>query len=71
MQKAENAADKAREAVLNHNQEMDKLRKSKLAFIEKLKDSEELGENSILLCVEGGWVALTYFVICQWGYFIK
>lgn len=57
MQKAENAADKAREAVLNHNQEMDKLRKSKLAFIEKLKDSEELGENSILLCVEGNSAA--------------
>ena len=52
--KAERAADKAREAVLNHSQEMKELRKSKLAFIEKLKDSEELGENSILLCVEGG-----------------
>ena len=63
--KAERAADKAREAVLNHSQEMKELRKSKLAFIEKLKDSEELGENSILLCVEGGRVALTYFIICQ------
>lgn len=55
--KAERAADKAREAVLNHSQEMKELRKSKLAFIEKLKDSEELGENSILLCVEGNSAA--------------
>ena len=51
--KAEKAADKAREAVLSHNKEMKELRKSKIAFIEKLKDSEQLGPNSTLLCVEG------------------
>lgn len=53
IQKAERAADKAREAILTHNKEMQNIRKSKLAFIEKLKDSRQLGEDSILLCVEG------------------
>ena len=52
-QKAEKAAEKAKNAVLSHNKEMQTIRKQKLAFIEKLKDCEKLGENSVLLCVEG------------------
>ena len=51
--KAEAAANKSREAILNHTKEMKEIRKNKLAFIDKLKDSEQLGQNSILLCVEG------------------
>lgn len=53
MQKAEKAADKAREAVLNHNKEMNEIRKNKLAFIDKLSDAEILGQDSILTIVEG------------------
>ena len=53
IQKAEKAADKAREAVLNHNKEMKEIRKNKLAFIDKLSDAEVLGEDSILVVVEG------------------
>ena len=53
LEKAEHAAEKAREAVLNHTKEMLDLRKQKLAFIDKLKDARILGEDSILLCVEG------------------
>lgn len=53
IQKAEVAAEKARNAVLNHNKEMQTIRKQKLAFIDKLKDCECLGKDSVLLCVEG------------------
>lgn len=52
-QKAEKAADKAREAVLNHTKEMADIRKNKLAFIDKLSDAENLGQNAILCIVEG------------------
>lgn len=51
--KAEKAADRARDAILNHEKEMITIRKNNLAFIDKLKDSEILGQDSILLCVEG------------------
>ena len=51
--KAEKAADKAREAVLNHTKEMKEIRKSKLAFIDKLSDAEVLGQDSILCVCEG------------------
>ena len=52
-QKAEKAADKAREAILNHTKEMNDIRKNKLAFIEKLSDAENLGQDAILCIVEG------------------
>lgn len=51
--KAEKAADKAREAVLNHTKEMNEIRKNKLAFIDKLSDAEVLGQDSILCICEG------------------
>lgn len=51
--KAEKAADKAREAVLNHTKEMKEIRKNKLAFIDKLSDAEVLGQESILCICEG------------------
>lgn len=53
IQKAEKAADKAREAVLNHTKEMKEIRKNKLAFIDKLSDAEVLGQESILCICEG------------------
>lgn len=53
IQKAEKAADKAREAVLNHNKEMTEIRKNKLAFIDKLSDAENLGQDAILCITEG------------------
>lgn len=53
IQKAEQAADRAREAVLNHTKEMSEIRKDKLAFIDKLSDAEYLGQDAILCIVEG------------------
>lgn len=52
-QKAEKAADKAREAILSQQKKMNDLRKQKIAFIDKLSDAEELGQDSILCVVEG------------------
>jgi DNA gyrase/topoisomerase IV subunit B len=52
-QSAERAADKAREAVLNNQKKMTALRKQKVAFIDKLADAENLGEDSILCIAEG------------------
>lgn len=52
-QKAEKAADKAREAILSHTKEMSYIRKNKLAFIEKLSDAENLGQDAVLCIVEG------------------
>lgn len=51
--KAEQAAEKAREAVLNRQKKMNDLRKQKVAFMDKLSDAEYLGEDSILCIVEG------------------
>lgn len=51
--KAEQAADRAREAVLSHTKEMNEIRKNKLAFIDKLSDAENLGPDAILTVVEG------------------
>lgn len=53
LEKAEKAADKARDAVLNYNKEMKEIRKNKLAFIDKLSDAEVLGQDSILCVCEG------------------
>ena len=52
-EKAEKAADKAREAILSHTKEMRDIRKNKLAFIEKLSDAENLGQDAVLCIVEG------------------
>lgn len=52
-EKAEKAADKAREAVMNHTKKMSDLRSKKVAFITKLSDAEELGEDATLCIVEG------------------
>lgn len=52
-EKAEKAADKAREAILSHTKEMSDIRKNKLAFIEKLSDAESLGQDAVLCIVEG------------------
>ena len=50
---AEKAADRAREAALNRNKKMTELRKQKVAFLDKLADAENLGEDSILCVCEG------------------
>lgn len=50
---AEKAADKAREAALNRNKKMTELRKQKVAFMKKLYDAENLGEDAILCVCEG------------------
>ena len=52
-QKAEKAADKAREAILSQQKKMNDLRKQKVAFLDKLSDAENLGEDSILCIAEG------------------
>lgn len=51
--KAEKAADRAREAVLIHNKEMINLNKNKLEFITKLNDAERLGPDATLYIAEG------------------
>lgn len=51
--KAELAAERARLAILNHEKEQKSNEKKKLLNIDKLRDARTLGENSILLCVEG------------------
>lgn len=53
IEKAEAAAEKARQAILNHEKEQKANEKKKLLNIDKLRDSRKLGENSILLCCEG------------------
>lgn len=58
-EKAEAAADKAREAVLSHSKEMETLRKSNLEYFRKLSDAEELGEGSILYISEGSSAAVS------------
>lgn len=50
---AERAADKAREAALNRNKKMNALRNQKVAFLDKLSDAENLGEDAVLCIVEG------------------
>lgn len=52
-QKAENAAQKARDAVINYTKEEQAAKKKKVLMADKLKDAEFLGEDSILLVVEG------------------
>lgn len=51
--KAEAAAEKARQQVLNATKEIEKNQKKKVFSSDKLKDAEFLGENSVLLIAEG------------------
>ena len=51
--KAERAAEKARKQVLEASREIEKNQKKKVFASDKLKDAEFLGQNSILLVVEG------------------
>ena len=51
--KAEAAAERARQQVLNLGREIEKNQKRKVFASDKLKDAEYLGENSTLLIVEG------------------
>lgn len=51
--KAERAAEKARKQVLEASKEIEKNQKKKVFASDKLKDAEFLGQNSILLVVEG------------------
>lgn len=52
-QKAELAADKARDAILSSTKEIENMRKKKSLYLDKLSDAENLGEDSILLLTEG------------------
>ena len=51
--KAEMAAERARQAILNHEKEQKANEKKKLLNYNKLRDARKLGKDSILLCVEG------------------
>ena len=51
--KAEMAAERARQAILNHEKEQKANEKKKLLNYDKLRDARKLGKDSILLCVEG------------------
>lgn len=50
--KADAAAEKARDAILNHEKEM-KAQRGRPLISDKLNDAKTLGENSLLLVVEG------------------
>lgn len=52
-EKAEEAAEKARDAVLNQAKKMTDYRKQKVAFMDKLHDAEHLGPDSVLCLCEG------------------
>ena len=53
LEKADAAADKARQAVLVATNNIEKNQKKKVFSSDKLKDAEFLGQNSTLLIVEG------------------
>lgn len=53
IQRAEKAADKAREAILNQNKEIDKETKKKIILAEKLVDCRKHDKDSMLFLVEG------------------
>lgn len=53
IEKAEKAAEKARQQILNAVKDVEKNQKRKVFASDKLKDAEFLGENSTLLLVEG------------------
>lgn len=53
IERAEKAAEKARQQILNAVKDVEKNQKKKVFASDKLKDAEFLGENSTLLIVEG------------------
>ena len=53
VEKAEKAAERARQQVMNAVKDVEKNQKKKVFQSSKLKDAEKLGEDSILLIVEG------------------
>ena len=53
IEKAEKAAERTRQAILNHEKEQKINEKKKLLNFDKLRDARKLGKDSILLCVEG------------------
>jgi len=55
--RAEAAADRARRQILEATKDIEKNQKKKVFASDKLKDAEYLGENSILLIVEGNSAA--------------
>ena len=57
VEKAEKAAERARQQVMGAAKEIEKNQKKKVFHSDKLKDAEYLGENSILLLVEGNSAA--------------
>lgn len=55
--KAEQAAERARTKILEATRDIEKNQKKKVFASDKLKDAEFLGQESILLCVEGNSAA--------------
>jgi DNA gyrase/topoisomerase IV subunit B len=55
--KAELAAERARQQVLDATKDIEKNQRKKVFASDKLKDAEFLGQDSILLCVEGNSAA--------------
>ena len=53
VEKAEKAAERARQQVMGAAKDIEKNQKKKVFQSDKLKDAEQLGENSVLLIVEG------------------
>ena len=53
IEKAEKAAEKARQQILNAVKEVEKNQKKKVIYSDKLKDAEKLGQDAILLIAEG------------------
>lgn len=53
LEKADAAADKAREAILNHEKEMIAASKHKTVHSDKLREARKLGADSMLILVEG------------------
>lgn len=53
IEKADEAAERARNAILNYEKKAAKAANQKMIISDKLKDAKKLGENSILAVVEG------------------
>ena len=51
--KADAAAERARQSILNHEKEFAELSKKKIVNADKLRDARKLGQDSILLVTEG------------------
>ena len=60
--KAEKAAENARQKVLDATKDIEANQKRKVFASDKLKDAEHLGENSVLLLVEGNSAAASMAV---------